>query len=150
MKRNGTMVVVKQTCNKCVFGYEWYSQPMVLKKYPAGNVLLSCAIVMAGASISKILLAFRHMGLCVHTARTFFRHQKKLIIPTVLTYWEKYQAKIIEQLKATKDVVLSGDGRFDSMGHSAKYGVYTMMSTSLMKIVHFELVQVRLLVLVPK
>ena len=41
-----------------------------------------------------------------------------------------------------KDVVWCGDGRFDSMGHSAKYGVYTMMSTSVMKIVHFELVQV--------
>ena len=40
------------------------------------------------------------------------------------------------------DVVWSGDGRFDSMGHSAKYGVYTLLSSPLMKIVHFELVQV--------
>ena len=28
------------------------------------------------------------------------------------------------------------------MGHSAKYGVYTMFSTSIIKVVHFELVQV--------
>ena len=41
-----------------------------------------------------------------------------------------------------KDVAWTGDGRFDSMGHSAKYGVYTMFCTTLMKIVHFELVQV--------
>jgi solute carrier family 8 (sodium/calcium exchanger) len=88
---------------------------------------LSFAIVMAGASISKILLVFRHMGLCAHTARSFFRHQRKLII-------------------STRDVILCGDGRFDSMGHSAKYGVYTMQSTSLMKIVHFELVQVSIII----
>ena len=36
----------------------------------------------------------------------------------------------------------SGDGRFDSMRHSAKYGVYTMSCTTILKVVHFELVQV--------
>lgn len=41
-----------------------------------------------------------------------------------------------------KEVVWTGDGRFDSMGHSAKYGVYTMLCTTIMKIVHFEVVQV--------
>ena len=134
------MVVVKQTCSKCAFGYEWYSQPIVSGKYAAaGNILLSFAIIMAGASISKMLLMFRHMDLCVYSARSFFRHQRNLVIPTILHYWETYQADMI---KAMKDVVWCGDGRFDSMGHSAKYGVYTMMSTSIMKIVHFELVQV--------
>ncbi|CAH3156554.1 unnamed protein product [Pocillopora meandrina] len=34
-----------------------------------------------------------------------------------------------------------GDGRFDSLGHSAKYGVYTMFCTTILKVVHFELVQ---------
>ncbi len=145
MKRNGTMVVVKQTCGKCIFGYEWYSQPIVLEKYAAGNILLSFGILMAGASISKMLLVFRHMGLCVYSARSFFRHQRKLVIPTILHYWVTYQAEMIKQLKAMKDIVWCGDGRFDSMGHSAKYGVYTMMSTTVMKIVHFELVQVSVL-----
>ena len=40
------------------------------------------------------------------------------------------------------DVVWSGDGRFDSMGHSAKYGVYTMFCNTILKVVHFELLQV--------
>ena len=38
---------------------------------------------------------------------------------------------------------LDGDGRFDSVGHNAKYGTYTMYSNSISKLVHFELVQVR-------
>ena len=82
------MAVVKQACSKCVFGYEWYSQPIVLEKYAAGNILLSFAIIMAGASISKMLLVFRHMALCVYSARSFFRHQRNLVIPTILHYWK--------------------------------------------------------------
>ena len=42
-----------------------------------------------------------------------------------------------------KEVNWAGDARFDSMGHSAKYGAYTMLNTNIMKTVHFEVVQVK-------
>ena len=102
-----------------------------------GNILLSFATLMAGASISKVLLVFRHFGLPAYSPRTFFYHQRKFILPSILHYWESYQAKLIQSLKSVKDSVWSGDGRFDSMGHSAKYGVYTMFCCTIMKIVHF-------------
>ena len=142
MKTLGTMVTVTQHCLKCKQTFEWNSQPLVHGKIPAGNLLLSFAILMAGASISKTLLIFRHMGLCVLSARTYFRHQRDFLFPTVLHYWETYRADLINKLKTLKDVVWTGDGRFDSMGHSAKYGAYTMLCTTIMKIVHFEIVQV--------
>jgi solute carrier family 8 (sodium/calcium exchanger) len=97
---------------------------------------------MAGASVSKIILVFKHMGLAVYTSQTFFYHQNKFIFPTILNHWESYQAKLIESLRTITDTVWCGDGRFDSMGHSAKYGVYTMFCTTIMKIVHFDLLQV--------
>ena len=112
-------------------------------KYPAGNVLLSFAILMAGVSISKVLLMFHDMGVSMYSARSYFRHQCQFIFPTVLCYWESYQAKLVDKLKKLKEIVWTGDGRFDSMGHSAKYGAYTMLCSTIMKIVHFELVQVR-------
>lgn len=96
---------------------------------------------MAGASINKILLVFRHMGLHVFSARTYFRHQKSFLVPVVLHHWETYQANLISKIRKLKNVAWTGDGRFDSVGHSAKYGVYTMFCTTIMKIVHFELVQ---------
>ena len=108
-------------------------------KYPAGNVLLSLAVLMAGASISKILLVFRHMGLVCYSARTFFKHQGSFLFPAVIHHWECYQTELLNKVK---DVVWAGDGRYDSMGHSAKYGAYTLLCTTIMKIVHFELVQV--------
>lgn len=143
MKPNGTMVTVRQHCRKCTKGYVWSSQKyMPHGRYPVGNVLLSFAVLMAGASISKVLLVFRHMGLCVYSACTFFTHQHRFLFPTVIHHWESYQAGLVSTLKNMKDVVWSGDGRFDSMGHSAKFGAYTMFCTSIMKVVHFELIQV--------
>ncbi len=142
MKKTGTMVTVIQNCCHCSDGFVWHSQPFILGRYPAGNVMLNFAVLMAGASISKILLVFRHMGLVVHSARTYYVHQRKFLFPSVLYYWNTYQRGLLDKAKAMKDVVWSGDGRFDSMGHSAKYGVYTMFCTTLLKVVHFELVQV--------
>ena len=109
---------------------------------PAGNILLSFAILMAGASVNKILFIFRHMGLCAYAVRKFFRHQRSFIFPTELHYWQTYQRDLFKKLTGMKDTEWSGDGRFDSMGHSAKYGVYTMFCTTILIIVHFELVQV--------
>ena len=143
MQQNGTMVTVTQHCSKCTKGYVWRSQPFVHGKCPAGNVLLSFAVLMAGASISKILLVFRHMGLSVISSRTFFSHQRSFVFPTVIHHWESYRTQLINTLKNMKEVVWSGDGRFDSMGHSAKYGAYTMFCSTIMKVVHFELIQVR-------
>ena len=39
--------------------------------------------------------------------------------------------------------MLAGDGRHDSMGHSAKFGAYTMFCCTLPMIIHFALIQVR-------
>ena len=145
MKQRGTMVIVNQHCTSCgEESFEWKSQPMALGgKYPAGNVLLSFAVLMAGASISKVLLVFKHMGLSAYSARTFFFHQRNFLFPVVINYWERYQIDLLSKLKATKDVVWSGDGRFDSMGHSAKFGAYTMFCNTLLKVIHFEVLQVK-------
>lgn len=50
MERNGTMVRVAQHCDiKCQKKFDWQSQPFVLGRYPAGNILLSFATYIKGA-----------------------------------------------------------------------------------------------------
>ena len=143
MKSNGTMVTVYQDCKNCGSkGFQWRSQPLVLGRYPAGNILLSYAILMAGGSVAKVLLVCRHMGLAVYSVRTFFVHQAKFLFPVILQFWEIYQAKLISHLKTIKNVTWCGDGRFDSMGHCAKYEVYSMFCSTINKVVHFQLLQV--------
>ena len=142
VKVHGTMATVKQTCKMCKVGYKWRSQPLVLGKYPAGNILLSFSILMSGSSISKVLLLFRHMSLKMYSGRTFFYHQRQFIFPIILNKWQISRNLLVGQLRGIKDSAWAGGGRFDSMGHNAKYGCYAMLNCNLTKIVHFELLQV--------
>ncbi len=50
---------------------------------------------------------------------------------------------LLEKAKQVKDgVVLAGDGRHDSMGHSAKFCACTIFCCTFAQIIHFNLVQV--------
>lgn len=144
--KNGTMVSVIQNCPKCGdAAFTWRSQPLIFGQYPAGNIALSFGILMAGASVSKILLVFKHMGVCATNIRTYFLHQREFILPAIVKHWETYQEGLVTKVKEMENIVWSGDGRFDSMGHSAKYGTYSMFCSPIDKIVHFEVLQVEYL-----
>jgi solute carrier family 8 (sodium/calcium exchanger) len=66
-----------------------------------------------------------------------------MLLPTIFIHWQDYQRNIINRLKALESsLTISGDGRHDSMGHSAKYGAYTIFSSTTQQIIHFSLIQV--------
>ena len=46
--------------------------------------------------------------------------------------------------KCRSPVIIGGDGRADSPGHSAKYGSYGIIDMSTNKVLHTELVQVEI------
>ncbi len=61
----------------------------------------------------------------------------------LFTFTGKNQEQLIRKAKEFKEgVVLAGDGRHNSMGHSAKFCAYSMFCCTLGKIIHFDLVQV--------
>ena len=64
--------------------------------------------------------------------------------PWNISALEKYQEGLIEKLEQHDDIVVSGDGRHDSMGHSAKYCAYTVFCCTVPFIIHFAIVQVYL------
>ena len=121
----GTLLRVQIFCENCGKMTHWKSQPYI-NDYPAGNVLLSAAILFSGSICSKVLLLFKHMRLWGIEKSTFFRHQKELLFPAINSVWNRHQQNLIGLLRARNDgVVIGGDGRADSMGHCAKYGTYT-------------------------
>ena len=138
--QTGTMLTITSECSNCKEFYTWKSQPDLLGRFPAGNLLLSFAVLCAGASIRKVLLVFRHMGMLAYHEPAYYYHQRYLLIPSVVAFWKKYQSKVLETLK-NKEVVLAGDGRHDSMGHSAKYGTYSIFCCSIGLIIHIVLVK---------
>jgi solute carrier family 8 (sodium/calcium exchanger) len=67
-----------------------------------------------------------------------------MLLPTIFIHWQDYQRQILDRLKMLESsLVISGDGRHDSMGHSAKYGAYTVFSCTSQQIIHFSLIQVK-------
>ena len=80
------------------------------------------------------------MGISLYSVRTYFVHQSKFLFPAILTYWERYRATPVNELKEKREVIWCEDERFDSMGHSAKYRAYTMFCCALAKIIHFKLI----------
>lgn len=138
----GTFLRVKQLCIQCDTSYEWDSQPFI-QDIPAGNILLSSAILFCGALPSKILQVMNTYHCETITKRAFFKHQKKYLAASIHTVYNKHQNQIFSEIKKyRKGLIIGGDGRADSPGHSAKYGSYTMMELEKKKVVDIQLVQV--------
>ena len=136
----GTMVVIEQVCKE---GHKkiWSSQPRN-GTMPQGNLLLAAGIFFSGCSPNKVLKCLRHCNIATFGYRTFNLLQRSYLIPAVFHVWKMEQDKIFQDLKKSgKKVVLGGDGRCDSPGHSAKYGSYTMMEIDRSRILDIQLVQ---------
>ena len=72
-----------------------------------------------------------------------FWHQKTFLQPAINCIWEKEQEVLINLLQVKKQgLVLGGDDRADSPGHSAKYGSYSVVDVKQNKVVDLKLVQV--------
>ena len=76
---------------------------------------------------------------------TFMKHQKEYLHPAVERTYRKQQSSLLDDIKAEgKELILGGDGRCDSPGHSAKFGCYSLMDLEQNKILDSQLVQVSL------
>nr|XP_033933776.1 uncharacterized protein LOC117441864 [Pseudochaenichthys georgianus] len=80
-----------------------------------------------------------NMQLCKYN--TFRRHARMFIEPAIVSYWQKSQEGMLQKLHAEEKVIVGGDMRADSPGHSAKFGSYTMMDLKNNKVVDLQLVQ---------
>ena len=138
----GSFLQITQVCQMCKQKWTWESQPMY-GSVPAGNICLSAAILYSGALPTKTLRMFSILNCSVISIRTFHRHQIKYLLPCISSIWTQHQSDIFLMLKEQKkDLLLSGDGRSDSPGHSAKYGSYSVIEMSCNKVIDYKLIQV--------
>lgn len=143
----GTHLTVSQKCSSCKYHRTWSSQPNIgIHRIPAGNLLLSAAILYAGASPGQTLRVLNFLSVASISPRTFFRHQKQFLLPTITTVWQSEQSRLLEIAKKKgTPLVLGGDGRADSPGHCAKFGSYSMLDLGQGKVIDVQLVQVGIL-----
>ncbi len=76
----GTFLKVSQFCKTCCHHFVWESQPM-FGTIPAGNILLSSAILFTGLMPTKALRMLNVINCVTINRKTFFRHQKSILQP---------------------------------------------------------------------
>ncbi|XP_061898569.1 uncharacterized protein LOC133646801 isoform X3 [Entelurus aequoreus] len=138
---NGTQLTMTLQCASCDQRSSWSSQPNI-GPYAAGNILLSAGILFAGASSGKVLQVLNSIGVVTYVKRTFFNHQELILQPAIKKVWEEQQWTHLTMLQVEgRPLVLGGDGRADSPGHSAKFGTYTTMELVANVVLDLQVVQ---------
>lgn len=136
----GTMLTIKTLC---LNGHAniWNSQP-VIKGVPVGNLLIPAAVLHSGNTYTHLNSFATILNLKFVSEKHFYRTQGKYLFQVVNTCWKEQQKEILSNLKLEKAINVCGDGRYDSPGHSTKYGTYTLLDESTKKVIAFSLVQV--------
>ncbi|XP_068758424.1 uncharacterized protein [Montipora capricornis] len=138
-KTSGSMLLVELTCHSS-HTKTWESQ--VVKRKPLGNLLLAAAILFTGNTFTSISNLASCLNLQFFCERVFYDTERKYLLPVVNEAWEAESNRQIDTLTPRAVVNLEGDGRWDSPGHCAKYGTYTLMDEDTGNVVVFNVVQV--------
>ena len=135
----GTMLTVTFECEQGCNG-KWRSQPM-LRRMPAGNLLLAASILLSGLTFGKVSKLFEIMKTRCLSKSQYNRIQNSYLCPVIDDYWTSHQTAILSVLSETP-ISVSGDARCDSPGFSAKYSSYTLMEMESSLIIDQQLIQV--------
>ncbi|KAK1880275.1 Carbonic anhydrase 1 [Dissostichus eleginoides] len=95
----GSLLVITLSCASCYKKVTWNSQPYI-GSTPAGNILLSASILSPGATAGKVLRVMRTMALATISSRTYFRHQRSVLLPVVQRVWNMFGSYTMLELHA--------------------------------------------------
>ncbi len=137
----GTCLVVSWGCQSGHAGGRWAAQPSC-DKIRAGNLILASALLFSGNSYAKVGLMFNFCNLQYFSSTLFNQYQQLYIIPAINDSWEQHKQQVWNE-KAGNDIILSGDGRNDSPGHSAQYCTYTLADMHDRAILQVNVIDVR-------
>uniref|UniRef100_A0A1X7U564 THAP-type domain-containing protein n=1 Tax=Amphimedon queenslandica TaxID=400682 RepID=A0A1X7U564_AMPQE len=137
----GSFLRIKQKCLSCETLTSWDSQPFVTN-IPEGNLLISAAILFNGCLAQQGLRVFKTIGCACISSRSYFHHQRKYLHPAICQVWDMRQQSFFAELaEEGSALLLAGDGRADSPGHSAKYGSYSLVDLTHKVVLDIQLVQ---------
>ena len=121
----------------------WSSQPLI-KNRPARNILLSAAILFSGSTPTKVFRFLKCLQVACFSDCTFYDHQTEYLEPAIISVWKHKQLQLLNECISREiPLVIGGDGRADSPGHSAKFGSYSIIDLNTSKLLQIELVQVK-------
>lgn len=137
----GCLLVCSRICDNCNETQTWESQPTICG-LAEGHLDLSAAIMFSGSATAKFLRALRFAGISCFNDSTFYNIQKHYLSPSVEHVWKEHQTQLTSEIRDKGlPIVIGGDGRCCSPGHTAKYGTYSVMDLNSGKILDIQLVQ---------
>lgn len=143
--KSGAVLILHWNCDSGHSG-TWASSEVLTEKKGqkvyANSVQVAAAVLLSGNNYQKINLLAKFLGLQFISETLFYRIQKLYCFPAVQTMWTNMKSVIHGHLPST-GVTLSGDGRNDSPGHTARYCVYTLMEETSKVVVDLEVVDKR-------
>ena len=141
----GAAVTAAGRCLDCDCLFKWRLSELVPETQIAHvDLLLSTAILFTWSEITQGMRLFQFMDVAVGPPSTFQRHQVKHLHKTICYVWRQKQQEHLESLRGEK-VVLGGDGRHSTVGHSAMYCTYSVQDNASRKIVNAVQVHVSIL-----
>ncbi|XP_068111878.1 uncharacterized protein [Hyperolius riggenbachi] len=134
----GSAVIVRGVCENGHRFKIFESQPK-LKRYHAGNVLLSASIICSGQHFSKVSHLLNIFGLQHFSQHSFRVHQRNICFPAIQKAWKREKENVLQEI-GDDAVAIAGDGLGCSTDRSAKYSIYTVMELLSKKVIDFEIV----------
>ncbi|XP_033127439.1 uncharacterized protein LOC117125148 [Anneissia japonica] len=126
-RHKGSLVIVNGTCLHN-HHFEWRSQPLS-NKMAIGNLLLAASILYSGNTYTTAAEFFDTFKLKFFSENDFYYIQRKYLLPVVNSMWNSQQQQLLSEYEGNTDLIVAGDGRSDSPGHSAAFGTYSLMDT---------------------
>ena len=122
--QKGTKVIVNIVC-KLNHIYSWHSQPNENGR-AAGIISIVASIILSSGTFERLKEIFQTALIPSVSHTTFYKIQKKLVIPALHWVFVTQHQLLIDDAKEHGKIDLLGDGRCDSPSYNAKYGTYTV------------------------
>ena len=120
---NGSAIYVHLLCQNGHFN-NWQSQ-LMQNRHCIGNLRLVAAVLFSSNTYRKVPKYFKIMNIPWVSKFWYYKIQDKYMFGIANEAWKKKQEIIILQSNQ-RYLILSGDGRCDSLGHNTKYLNYSL------------------------